>query len=52
MTEAIKPFQILDSNSIISLTILKGSPSYVLKKYKFMFIKYLIVKNVAYFSLF
>ena len=52
MSEAIKPFQTLDNNSRISLIILTGNLSYVLKKYMFMFIKYLIVIDVACFSLF
>ena len=46
MSEAIKTFQALDSNSIISLIILKGNLSYILKKFMFMFIKYLVT-NVA-----
>ena len=51
MSEAIKTFQTLDSNSIISLIIL-GDLSYVLKKCMSMFIKYLIVTNVALFGMF
>ena len=43
MSEAIKRFQTLDSNSKISLIILKGNLPYVLKKCMFVFIKYLIV---------
>ena len=43
MSEAIKTFQTLDSNSKILLIILKGNLPYVLKKRIFMFIKYLIV---------
>ena len=43
MREAIKMFQTLYSNSKISLFILKGNLSYILKKCMFMFIKYLIV---------
>ena len=43
MSEAIKTFETLYSNSKISLIILKGNPSYVLKKCMFMFIKHLIV---------
>ena len=43
MSEAIKTFQTLDSNTKISVIILKGNLSYVLKKCMFMFIKYLIV---------
>ena len=43
MTEAIKTFQTLDSNSKILLIILKGNLPYVLKKCIVMFIKYLIV---------
>ena len=50
MSEAIKMFQALDSNSKISLTILKGKLPYVLKKCMFMLIKYLIVTNIACFS--
>ena len=46
MSEAIKTFQTLDSNSKISLIILKGSLWYVLKKCMFIFIKYLIVRKV------
>ena len=38
-------FQTLDSNSIISLIILKGNLPNVLKKGTFLFIKYLIVTN-------
>ena len=45
MYEAIKNFQTLDSNSEISLIILKGNLQYVLKKCMFMFIKYLIVRK-------
>ena len=52
MSEAIKTFQTLDSNSKISPIILKGNLPYVLKKCVFMFIKYLVVTNVACFSLF
>ena len=40
-----KMFQTLDSNSIISLIILKGNLPNVLKKGTFLFIKYLIVTN-------
>ena len=42
MSEAIKMFQTFDSNSKISLIILKENLSYVLKKCMFMFINYLI----------
>ena len=42
MSEAIKTFQTFDSNSKISLIILKENLSYVLKKCMFMFINYLI----------
>ena len=49
---AIKTFQTLGENSKISLIVLKGILSYVLKKCAFMFIKYLIVKNVECFRLF
>ena len=52
MSQTIKKFQILDSNSIISLIILKRNLSNILIKCMFMFIKYLIVTNVACFSLF
>ena len=41
MAEAIKMFQTLDSNSKIPLIILKRNLSYVMKKWMFMFIKYL-----------
>ena len=55
MSEAIKTFETLYSNSKISLIILKGNLSYVLKKCMFMFIKYLIVtkaklKTVKFFE--
>ena len=43
MSEARKPFQTFDSNSKISLIILKGNLPYVLEKCLFMSIKYLIV---------
>ena len=43
MSEAIKMFQTLDSNSKISLIILKGILSYILKKWMFMFMKLFIV---------
>ena len=46
MSEAIKTFQTLDSNSKISLIILKGNLSYVLIKCMFMFIKNLIVTKM------
>ena len=46
MSEAIKTFETLNTNSVFSLIILKGNLSYVLKKYMFMFIKYIIVTNV------
>ena len=42
MGEARKTFQTFYSNSKILLIILKGNLPYVLKKYMFMFIKYLI----------
>ena len=42
MSETIK-LKTLDSNSKISLIILKGNLPYVLKKSMFMIIKYLIV---------
>ena len=42
MSEAIKTFQTLFSNSKISLIIPKENLTYVLKKYMFLFIKYLI----------
>ena len=45
MSEAI-------NSLIIPLIILKGSLSNALKKCMFMFIKYLIVTNIACFSLF
>ena len=37
----------INSNSEISLIILKANLSYVLKKCMFMFMKYLIATNVA-----
>ena len=43
MSEAIRTFQTLYSDSKISLIIQKRNMSYVLKKCMFMFIKYLIV---------
>ena len=43
MSEAIRTFQTLYSDSKISLIIQKGNMSYVLKKCMFVFIKYLIV---------
>ena len=43
MSEAIKTFQILDSNSKTALIIVKWNLRYVLKKYMFMFIKYITV---------
>ena len=52
MSEAIKSFQIWDSNSKILLIILKGNLSYVLNKCMLMFVKYFILTNVACFSLF
>ena len=45
MSEAIKTIQTLDSNWKSSLIILKGNLSYILKKYMFMFITYLIMIN-------
>ena len=47
MSEAIKTFQTLDSNSRILLIILKGNLSRALQKCMFMFIKYLIMRKVA-----
>ena len=47
MGEAIKMFQTLDSNSKIPLIILKRNLSYVMKKWMFMFIKYLIVTKTV-----
>ena len=51
MSEAIKTFQTFDNNPKISLIILKGNLSYVLKKCMFMFnvhvYVYLIVKGKA-----
>ena len=52
MSKTIKTFQTLDSNSKILIIILKANLSHVLKKWMFVFIKYLIMTNVAYFSLF
>ena len=46
MSEAIKTFQTLGSNCKISLIILKGKLSYILKKCMFKFIKYLILIKV------
>ena len=43
MSEAIRKFQTLDSNSKILQIILKANLLYVLKKCMFMFVKYLIV---------
>ena len=43
MSKAIKMFQTSGSNSKILLIIVKGKLSYILKKFMFMFIKYLIV---------
>ena len=40
-------FQTLDSNSKIPLIILKRNLSYVMKKWMFMFIKYLIVTKTV-----
>ena len=51
MSEAIKTFQTLNISSIFWVVILMGNLSYVLKKYMFRFVKYLVVTNVAYFSL-
>ena len=42
---AIKPSQTLDSNSKTSLIILKENLPHVLKKWVFMFIKYVIVRK-------
>ena len=45
MSEVIKTFPTLDSNSKTSLIILKRNLPYVLKKHMFMFTKYAIVRK-------